>query len=351
MSTDGMAVRDLLGEHDPVTAEYGTDPLARSATRQRIETLTRQPTIPAPAPIRRRAPGPRWATAWVVAASTAALVVVQFGLPELGSGLTGSDRAYAATPHLLSYQALTGDASSRLQQLATSVRAFPASSAPPSAYEYVKTQGWYLNTTVAGGQPTTSAVVPVVVQRWRAPDGSGRERITAGTVEPTDSAIDPATVVPTSDRTLAAGELAAMYQLPLPADEKTLQAVLAAGHPAENGPAETLIAVADLYKDLPVEDPAVRATLLDLVAQLPSLQLVGATTDRLGRPGVAVAIDSTLGGLPNRRTLIFDATSGQLLADEGTLTQSAGKLNVRVPCVIDYTLFEAAASLANLNNR
>jgi hypothetical protein len=66
-------------------------------------------------------------------------------------------------------------------------------------------------------------------------------------------------------------------------------------------------------------------------------------TDREGRTGLAVHVDTDMGGLPERRTLVIDPASGTVLASETELTESAGALNVRVPSVIAYTSFLGSA--------
>jgi hypothetical protein len=43
-------------------------------------------------------------------------------------------------------------------------------------------------------------------------------------------------------------------------------------------------------------------------------------------------------GLPQRQILMFDTTTGALLASENLLTKTAGALGVAVPSVISYTL-------------
>jgi hypothetical protein len=85
--------------------------------------------------------------------------------------------------------------------------------------------------------------------------------------------------------------------------------------------------------------PAVRAAVLRFVAATPGIRLTGHVTDRAGRPGIAVSLDSDYSGLPTRYTLIFDEHDGRLLGDEEMLTTTAGKLNVPVPSVIGYTTY------------
>lgn len=61
-------------------------------------------------------------------------------------------------------------------------------------------------------------------------------------------------------------------------------------------------------------------------------------TDRAGRRGQAFAYDVDR-SLPKRWILIVGSQDGRLLALEEVLTKEAGKLNIRPPAVIGYTLF------------
>ena len=65
----------------------------------------------------------------------------------------------------------------------------------------------------------------------------------------------------------------------------------------------------------------------------------GKTTDRAGREGIAVSLESDFGGLPTRYTLIIDPDDGKILAWEEMLTTTAGALNVPIPSVIGYTTY------------
>jgi hypothetical protein len=116
---------------------------------------------------------------------------------------------------------------------------------------------------------------------------------------------------------------------------------LSVGHPVENGPAETVVAVTDLARER-VLTPAERAAVLRVVAALPGLTYRGEVADRAGRPGEAFSIDSAYSGLMTRYTLIVDPRGGGLLGFEEMLTRSAGKLNVAIPSVIGYESYLVA---------
>ena len=163
---------------------------------------------------------------------------------------------------------------------------------------------------------------------WTAGDGSGRTWTRVRV---------PLHLPDVDDSTRGPGAL--MWPLrSLPADDAALERTLAIGHPVENGPVERLVAVQDAYGQMPLP-PAVRAAVLRFVAATPGIMLTGRVTDRAGRPGIAVSLDSDYSGLPTRYTLIFDEDDGRLLGDEEMLTTTAGKLNVPVPSVIGYTTY------------
>lgn len=61
--------------------------------------------------------------------------------------------------------------------------------------------------------------------------------------------------------------------------------------------------------------------------------------DRAGRTGLAVHVRTTMTGLPERRTIVIDPSTGHILGAETTLTETAGKLNVPIPSVISYTSY------------
>ncbi|WP_054570092.1 CU044_5270 family protein [Frankia sp. R43] len=357
-STDDVwKVRLLLHGHDPADGHDGL------ATTDRAKVLTRilETSVDVDAGTtrrRRRSSRRRTGGLWLapvgVLAVLVALVATQFGLPR---GTVGSP-AQAATPPSLAYQAEPGTAREVLHTLADRLRATHSGEdtqdgeAPPTTgYHYVRTQSWDLTTRI-DGISVRSAVLPVTREVWRAGDGSGRVRTAPGEPQfPSEQARraweDEGHPRPSpGDETIAPGGLSAMYPTDLPADTAGLAVALAAGHPVENGPAETLVAVADLYLEQAPSAP-VRAAVLDIVADIPQVYLLGRAVDRAGRPALAVAVDSAMSGLPTRYTLLFDPTDGRLLGEEKTLTSTAGALDVPIPGVISYTAFLDAAHTQN----
>jgi hypothetical protein len=240
----------------------------------------------------------------------------------------GARERYAATPVMLTYR-LDADrrpAADVLDDLArTAERATPAAS---GRYEYQKVLTWALLTSVTR-EGSDSSLVPSVRETWRGTDGTGLSRSTA------DGRTTSGRLSPSSVR----------YST----DPETLATQLAAGHPTGLGPAERFTAVVDLYLDR-VPDPALRATILKVLAGERGLENRGTVTDRAGRTGVAISIDSGPGGLPTRYTLIFDPGTGMLLDSEQMLTTTAGELHVRIPSVIEYQVWAARGQVDEPGN-
>jgi hypothetical protein len=250
----------------------------------------------------------------------------------LVSLLSGSNtRALAATPKPLTYNSPGPGAPSGRQELlnlAAAAARQPIPSADHPLYAYTKTRGWYLDSRI-DGKLTTSTVVPTTTESWAAPNGSGRIRTTM------DKPGEAPTVV--SDFNPGGHD----PLLRLTTNKAALAHELAQGHPRSDGPVERFVALTDLANQQPIPG-VVEAVILRLLSTTPDLVYRGTATDRAGRPGVAVSIDSTYSGLPERYTWIFSTHTGALLDEEGRLLGSAGKLNVRRGSVISYTIYLAS---------
>jgi hypothetical protein len=81
---------------------------------------------------------------------------------------------------------------------------------------------------------------------------------------------------------------------------------------------EMLTIVGDLLRES-AAPPQLRATLYDVAAEIPGIELIGKTKDPIGRPGVAVAASRH----DLRLELIFDPATSAILADQQTATSNA----------------------------
>jgi hypothetical protein len=267
----------------------------------------------------------RFAAPIGVSAAVAVAVIVAIVLGPSSLGLRHGSAAYAATPPVLHYGGQQEvPAAPLLAKLAD--QAANQLSGVPDRFQYLKLQSWSLFTRVDGVK-VTSKVVPSTTESWIAADGSGRQVIRVGGK--------------VKDQLYAAGQFPRMYDVRLLSTDPTvLVGQLALGHPPANGPAEVVVAVTDLWKQQ-APSPSLQGALLRVLAATPGLTSPGQVTDRGGRKGVAVSIQSAYTGLPTTYTMILDPSTGALLDYEEVLTTSAGKLNVRIPAVVGYSLWVA----------
>jgi hypothetical protein len=321
-------VRRLLGSADPTDGRPLTTASDRRADLDRILA----------------GPQPRQARPVVrrLVASAAALVL----LALIGLQFVPMPRpAYAATPPPLQYTGGAGPARQLLTDIAQKAAAAP-DPARTGDYEHLVVQSWSLWTQV-DDERVTSAIIPSRAESWRGPDNSGRRATRYEEPQFTSTsnewlwraqnllrdALDP------RSEDYPAGQFPAMWADQPPAGD--LDAWLHVGHPKENGPYETIVAVTDLARER-LLTPAARAAALRIVAQLPGLTYDGTGTDRAGRAGAAFSMTTDRSGLPTRHTLILDPATGSLLGYEQMLTTDAGKLNVQAPAVIGYETYLTA---------
>jgi hypothetical protein len=332
----GVSATSISDDVWPATARL-LPAQGRSGAHADRVLKSRPPAVPTS---RRRPASRRW---WIPAAGVAAAVAlaVIFGLP----GRTVP--AVAATPGMLHYAHMAatskGEASALAHQCLERQRARRVT---PTAFSLAWRE-WSLSTRVDGEQ-VTSAVVPVQVSLTRQADGSAElVRRTSAPEFPNraarerwvDAGRPAARSVTVQHQRWAAGgftpEAAA-----LPDDPARLLPALSQGHPiAELGDAEVLVAIADAYRSTQLS-PAQQAALFAVAASRQGIEPFGRATDRAGRVGYALSVESDHTGLPTRYTAIFDPVTGRLLDLEQTLTRSAGSLNVPVPSTIGYTVFQ-----------
>jgi hypothetical protein len=108
-----------------------------------------------------------------------------------------------------------------------------------------------------------------------------------------------------------------------------------------------------------VVEPPVQAALLRLLASKPDVHVVGPTTDRLGRPGLAVAVTETgeFRGDPVRdrvgvveHTMIFDQRTGALLAYEPVLLEGGEHAGPR-PLSLGHEMLLTATRVGSTDER
>lgn len=341
-------VRRLLGPLDPAASGGDGESLPDRGERDLARILAdRMPPMSAPGPSRRVRRRRSRAVAGVAGmVAVAATVVV--AVPRGGSG---AGTALAATPPPLTFQPASGSAPTVLRELAEHVRQEAASEERQGRYQHIVVRRWSLGTRV-DGTTVTSVVLPSRTELWIAPDGSATQTTRYDTPrfdDPRQRAAWEAQGSPGGEQRsettrYPGGAFPRMWRDagPPPGDLAGFTRWLQIGHPAGNGPVETLVAWQDLSREY-VPDAVTRANLLSVAAGLTGLVQDGRTTDRAGRPGIAFSITNASSGLPTKHTVIVDPHTGALLASEEMLTETAGKLNVRVPAVISYDIYLASA--------
>lgn len=241
----------------------------------------------------------------------ALVVVVLVAQPWAGSSEEGGPgTAHAGTPPLLKYTPQDKrPAKEQLLDFAARVRALPAE-VPSGPVLRLTTKGWYL----VSGDMTESYIEPQAATAY---------------------------VVDGQIRSLKDGQLGdpigVYWPNELSADPAVLKNQLAYAHPG-NSPDSFLAALGDLQAEAN-PGPKLRAALMTLLADQPGITADGTVVDRFGRRGVAFSLVSDGGGLPSKKTVIFDVKTGVVLGREEMLTEDAGKLNVPIPSVISYTSY------------
>ncbi|MFZ1992694.1 MAG: hypothetical protein WAU75_01185 [Solirubrobacteraceae bacterium] len=90
-----------------------------------------------------------------------------------------------------------------------------------------------------------------------------------------------------------------------------------------------------------------QALLLRQLAAIPGIVNDGTTTDRAGRSGAAVSLDSSYSGEPITYTLILDPGTGGLLESDETLSGPPHRLNALKGSVVAFTTFLSSGYVAS----
>ncbi|MFD8370969.1 CU044_5270 family protein [Streptomyces sp. NPDC059688] len=284
----------------------------------------------------------RWAWTVTAAAVTAGVigyvVVDPFGVAV--------QPALAATPAPLHPRHADRQAADVLEEIAGRIAGQADPRPKPWKSEHFIREDWALSTRFDNVQ-VTSAVIPERRETWERHDGSshwksksltpqfqdGRQRDIwekAGSVgkEPVRSA---GTSGPDA---VGAGEP--------PTTVEGMRTWLADGQ--KMGPGLLYEVLPERFQDH-VFSPAQRAAVLRVLASTDGIVYAGTVEDRAGRTGEAFSLTDRFGGLPNKRTLVFDPATGNLLAYEERILDDTGRLNVRPHSVIEYSTFIRAERL------
>lgn len=340
--------RQNASEHDP------EDRLRAQAMLSRITDVPR-----ADAPEARRVDAaprrPRGRTAgWRLAATAAACVLGALAL-VLGVLGKGPTPAVAQTPRLLTFTGVDAQqladggtaAGPTLNELAGRAEHLPAPARLP--VQRVEAEAWWASTDPATGtEGPRTVLVPRRLEVFRFGTDTRRS------IERRGAAIDArgritrqpgswSEVPPSTDETFADDQSSA-YPASLPTSIEGLRRQLA---PAESCAGTTggclLGAINDLYAGYVVE-PSTTARLWRLLATDSSVQFLGSTTDRLGRPADAFAADSL--NPAERITILVDPDTGQYLGSETMLVRPSADLGFRPPAVVEFIAIVRSSRIA-----
>jgi hypothetical protein len=259
-----------------------------------------------------------------------------------------------ANPLLTGGQHVSAAAARLLRAASRTAVLQPAPVLQAGQYAYTKSEGAYLNQQDRFGH-FWGALVRTTREIWIAPDGSGRIRQHSDTpvfLGPGDRARWKAAGSPpltelseTYDRRFGRGGLAPPLDidglrhdelLRLAADPNGLASAIRALAEKNSNPLgyEMLTIVGDILGES-AAPPRLRASLYQVAATIPGIELVGTVKDRAGRTGVAVAANRD----DLRHELIFDPKTAALLAQEETLRHRVEWVDAPSGTPIAHTLY------------
>ncbi|MDG6100503.1 hypothetical protein Daura_03875 [Dactylosporangium aurantiacum] len=284
----------------------------------------------------------RWLIPAVVVLAVATVAGVAAGQRQSDGPSTWHDQASVARPHVPGPAKASGgstpckpadagaptqarsardtDASGWLQLTAATLVTAPADTLT-GEFTYVRLYEWASDMTAGADQVGRTTMRVSMSESWFAADGS------AATITTTfpDGTASPGPNVPggrTEREHAPTGAWHNRFPGEPSSDPQTLAGQLDLVQPARVGVQARIRALADIAREYALSCP-VRAAALLVLAQSPVIWR-GDVTDRAGRTGVAVSIDSTDG--VSRETLVLDPVTGVLLTHEETLLRNPGKL-------------------------
>jgi hypothetical protein len=268
----------------------------------------------------------------LVATAILAEFILIIGHPLFGWGA----KTHAATPRPLAYDAaLPPSGQAVLLTLSATAARQPAQpDTVRTPYAYVRWKWWRLPAQRPG--PQSSNALPTLTESWTASDGAGR------VLSITRTARGRAT----ADTIVRSGH----PRPPLPADEAVLARRLGLASSTSTPSAPQFVEFTALADSQPLS-PAVEAVILRLLAREPDVIDSGTVTDRDGRAGVAVSLESGYTGSEILYTLIFDAGTGRLLESDQMLTGNPGRLDVPQGSILAYTTLLASGYVATTDAR
>jgi hypothetical protein len=100
----------------------------------------------------------------------------------------------------------------------------------------------------------------------------------------------------------------------------------------------TLLLIAELLQD-PAATPRLRGALYCAAEEIPGIKYFGQTEDQIGRPGVAIGLESDYSGGRTRYELIFDPRTSEVLATASIGLAPVQFADVSPPFTLQTTIF------------
>ncbi|OZD46417.1 hypothetical protein CH252_21665 [Rhodococcus sp. 06-1477-1B] len=286
---------------------------------------------PAAVQTRRRPAFATWGSAAAVVVLVLAIVTGVLWMP--------SSPASALTPQPLAFTAIPDDAS---QVIAQAQQRLTDGSGPSEPQRRSLSLGWYFSGSPDEAEATVFRREWVDVQ-WNE-NLSGSVVTTAA--EATNAAGD---TVPTGDPTpgTVVGDLTFVQNQFSPLSptvpEPTVDAMRAlvltstgAGDQLTAG--DAMLGARALLGEWTLTGPQ-QAALLEVVAQAPGVRVVGAASDRLGRPVVGLAAVPS-GPSSSETTLLLSVETGRIVGFESALLTDSETLKLPAGSITDYTLWD-----------
>jgi len=345
----------ILATPRPTTASTDTD-------APEAGTLgTSQPADGGPGAARRRQRVRRRATALAVAAAAVVVAVVGSQLSSTPTAVAGGapSLTYTEGAPEAAWDGSLPSAHDTLVELATVADQAP--DLPRTGdVQHISRYSW-LSESTGDGETTTTTVYPTADELWVGPDGSARTLQRRAAAVRYDGQVDTgapdSAAGPLSGDDFFPGTMDPSVAAELPTDPDGMESALFAHMPqeyAENPDYHDTVLVesaVDLARTYIVPQD-VASAMWTVLSDAPTIQLLGDTTDRLGRPGVAVAIPDSLwkeSGVEAVTVLIISPTDGQLLGTE-TVMLTNPMLDVEEPTVTGFTTVTSRRWVAKIGD-
>ncbi|MGC3955163.1 MAG: hypothetical protein QM804_13115 [Propionicimonas sp.] len=326
-------------EHQMLHAIMSSDPEHELNLEKDGSSAGPTPTRPARAevielPVRSR----RHRRTWIALPAAAVLLAALF----LFQPWKGTQPAHAASPPMLTLTPVQADLREVVKRAQEQLLAGPDRPAERRS----ESEGWYLQTEVESSGTAAVIAPQEYLTEWRE-DLSGRTVAVAGAayvpqdgrrVAPPDGAAPPAGTV-LADNTYRAGEMPVRFPGQPPSNADLMRSYLEAGGAASTGDAVSCLQTVRALLDEWTLSGNQQAALLQVLGDLDGVEVAGETTDRLGRPTIAIRIASS--STPAwEYLLMIGRDTGRVLANEDIYLGGLPELDLSAPTVTTYVAWK-----------